>query len=163
MHPCRSPTPTDLTSPTRTQTFEQEGSDLTASNRGPSTPHSRKTHTVFHEEHGLMLSRGWQNVCRFWHTPTISRKFLESEGLVCSATARTKTALDSLQHWFNYFTASSFKALGIACAFPGRLSMEMPLQLVHPVLSNFLCMRMITRSLPITRCHSRTLGLDTYE
>jgi len=38
---------------------------------------------------------------------------LESENLVCSATAGTKTALDIIQVWFNYFAASFFKALGI--------------------------------------------------
>jgi len=44
-HPCRSRTPTvngrDLTIPTRTQTSEQEHSDLTASSRRPSTPYSQ--------------------------------------------------------------------------------------------------------------------------
>jgi len=46
-HPCWSPTPMvnghDLTLPTRTQTSEQEYSDLTASNRRMSTPYSRNT------------------------------------------------------------------------------------------------------------------------
>jgi len=44
-HHCRSPTPTlngcDLTPSTRTQSFEQEYSYLTASKRHPSTPYSR--------------------------------------------------------------------------------------------------------------------------
>ena len=44
-HRCRNPAPTvngcDLTPPTRTQTSEQEYSDLTASNRRSSTPSSR--------------------------------------------------------------------------------------------------------------------------
>jgi len=79
-HPCRSPTPTvngrDLTFLTWTQTSEQEYSDLTASNRRPSTPYSRNTPKAFHEESGRMLSRGRQNMCRrFWHTPNISQKF----------------------------------------------------------------------------------------
>jgi len=50
-YPCRSPTPTvnghDLTFPTRTQTSDQEYSDLTASNRRPSTPYARKTPQSF--------------------------------------------------------------------------------------------------------------------
>ena len=50
-HPCGSPTPTvngqDLTLPTRTQTSEQEYSDLTASNGRPSTPYSPNTPRSF--------------------------------------------------------------------------------------------------------------------
>jgi len=50
-HVCRSPTPTvdgrDLTLPTRTQTSEQEHSDLAASNRRPSTPCSCNTPQSF--------------------------------------------------------------------------------------------------------------------
>jgi len=46
-HLCRSSTPTvngrDLTSPTQTQSSEQEYSDLMASNRRQSTPYSRNT------------------------------------------------------------------------------------------------------------------------
>jgi len=49
--PCRSSTPTvnghDLTLPTQTQTSEQEYSDLTASNKWPSIPHSQKTPQSF--------------------------------------------------------------------------------------------------------------------
>jgi len=48
-HPCRMPTVNgcDLTPPTRTQTSEQEYSDLTHSNRRPSTPYSRNTSNSF--------------------------------------------------------------------------------------------------------------------
>jgi len=50
-HPCRSPIPTvncrDLTLSTRTQTSEQEHSNLTASNRRPSTPYSCNTPQSF--------------------------------------------------------------------------------------------------------------------
>jgi len=52
-HPCRSPTSTvngrDLTLPKRTQTSEQEYSELAASNRRPSTPYSRNTPQSFSE------------------------------------------------------------------------------------------------------------------
>jgi len=38
---------------------------------------------------------------------------IDSKNFVCSATARTKTALDIVQFCFIYFAASLFKALGI--------------------------------------------------
>jgi len=38
---------------------------------------------------------------------------LESEHLVCSATATTKTELGIIQLWFNYFAASFYRELGI--------------------------------------------------
>jgi len=86
----------DLTPPTRTQTSEQEYSDLTASNRRLSRPYSRNPPKAFHEEPGRVLPRGRKNMCRrLWHTPKISRNLLESENLVCSATARTKIGLCS--------------------------------------------------------------------
>ena len=77
------------------QTSEQEYSDLTASN---TCAHRHRTSAslskAFHEETSRMLSRSRQNVCRrFWYTPKICQKFLESENLVCSATAGTKTSL----------------------------------------------------------------------
>ena len=37
-----------------------------------------------------------------------------------------------------------FEAIGIYSAFPGRLRIEIPLQLMHPLLFPFLCMGMIT-------------------
>jgi len=44
--------------------------------------------------------------------PRFLNNLLESENLVCSATAATTTALGIIQLWFNYFVASFFKALG---------------------------------------------------
>ena len=68
-------------------------------------------HKPFHEEPGRMLSRGRQSMCRpLWHTSKISQKFAGELNLVCSTTARTKTALGIIQVWFNYFTAPFFKA-----------------------------------------------------
>ena len=86
-HPCRSPTSTvngrDLTLPMRTQTSEQEYSDLTASNRRPSIPHSRNTPESFsrgtrsyafsrltkHVEKFLAYSQDFSKICwrvKFW-------------------------------------------------------------------------------------------------
>jgi len=67
IHPCRSATPTvndfDLTPSTRTQTSEQEYSDLTASNRRRQQHAPAATlHKVYHDEPGRMLSRGRQNM-----------------------------------------------------------------------------------------------------
>ena len=44
------------------------------------------------------------------HTAIISQNFVGEWNMVCSATAWTKTALDIIQLWFNYFPASFFKA-----------------------------------------------------
>ena len=79
-HRCLSPTPTvngrDLTSPTQTQTSEQEYSDLTTSNRRPPTLTPATLPKAFHEEPGRMLSRGQQSICGpLWHTASISQKF----------------------------------------------------------------------------------------
>jgi len=61
---CRSLTPIaiacDLTTPTRTQTSEQDYSDLMANNRQPSTPDSRNTPRSF--------SRGTQSHAFSWST-----------------------------------------------------------------------------------------------
>jgi len=52
---------------------------------------------------------------RLWHRllPGFLRNLLESENLVCSATAGTKATLDIIQLWFNCFVTSFFKELGI--------------------------------------------------
>ena len=76
-HPCRqSPTPTvngcDLTPPTRTQTSEQEYSDLTASNRRPST-----LPTAFHEECFLEVDKTCVDV--FGILPRFLENLLGSE------------------------------------------------------------------------------------
>jgi len=68
----------DLFLPTRTQTFEQEYSDLTVSNRRPSTsqPITATLPKEFHKKPDRMLSRGRQNMCkRFWRTPNLSQIF----------------------------------------------------------------------------------------
>jgi len=52
--------------------------------------------------------------------PGFLENLLESGYLFCSATATTKTALDIIQLWFNYFRGI------LAYTPPGRLSKEMP-------------------------------------
>jgi len=60
-----------------------------------------------------MLSRGRQTCVDVFDTlPIFLKNFLESENLVCSAMAGTKTALGIIQLWFNYFATSFFNALG---------------------------------------------------
>ena len=46
--------------------------------------------------------------------PRFIKILLESEILVCSSTARMKSALGIIQLWFIYFAASFFKTLGNA-------------------------------------------------
>jgi len=91
-HAFRGPTPAvkgcDLTPPTRTQTSEQECSDLLAINRRPSTLYSS-------------------------NIPAFIENLVESENLVCSDRAGMKTALGIIHPWFIYFKASSQKALGV--------------------------------------------------
>jgi len=63
-----------------------------------------------------MLSRHRQNMSRhLWHgmLPRFLERLLENDKLVCSATARTKTALGILQFCFNHFAASFGKVLDI--------------------------------------------------
>jgi len=116
-HPCQSPTPTvngrDLTLPTRTQTSEQEYSDLTASNRRPSTLYSRKSPQSFWRgTQSHAFSKSTKRVDVFGILPRFLKNLLESENLGCSAMAGTKTALGIIQLWFNYFATSFFKTLG---------------------------------------------------
>jgi len=47
-----------------------------------------------------------------WHTPKIPQTLRESENLVCSTVAGTKSAPCIVQIWFNYL-ATSFMSLGI--------------------------------------------------
>jgi len=69
-------------------------------------PYFRNTTQKFHEDPGRMLSRGWQNMCRrLWHHPHGFSNFLESENLLCIATAGTKTALGIIQFGFDYLAA----------------------------------------------------------
>ena len=81
--------------------------------------------------------------------PGFLENLLESGNLFCSATATTKTALGIIQLWFNYFRGI------LAYTLPGRLSKEMPLLLVHSLLTPFLCMG--TNNLLIFRHPSKKL------
>ena len=124
----RSPTPTmnsgDLTLPTRTQTSEQEYSDLAAINRRPSTSYSGNTPRNFTRgTHSNTFSGQQDKSRRLWHIPRISRKFGGEWKLAYSAMGGTKTALDSFQlclimswHLFSRHKAHTF---------PGRLRREM--------------------------------------
>jgi len=117
-HACRSPTPTvngrDLTLSTRTQTSEQEYSDLAVSNRRFSTACSRNTPQGFSQgtlsyAFFLEVDKACEDV--FSILPRFLKIFLEWN-VVCIASAGTKTALGIIQVWFNYFQPSFFKALG---------------------------------------------------
>ena len=61
------------------------------------------------------------------HTPKILKNLLQSKNFVCDAVTWTKITLAIFQLWFHYFSAFSFKALGI-----------------HFLQSPFLYMEMIT-------------------
>jgi len=62
----------------------------------------------------------WTCVYAFGMLPGFLENLLESRNLVCSATAATRTALDIIQLWFNYFCQI------LAYTLSGRLSIEMP-------------------------------------
>ena len=88
-HPCRSPTSTvnscDLMSPIRTKTYEQECSDLKASNRRPSAPYCRNTSKTFLEEFGRVLFQSRQNMQRhLLQTPKISVNLVREWNAHCS-------------------------------------------------------------------------------
>ena len=81
-HPCQCPTPKvngrDLTFPTWTQISEQQYSDLTASNRRPSTPYSRnKLFTRNPVVCFLEVDKAYVDV--FGILPTFLKNLLESE------------------------------------------------------------------------------------
>jgi len=63
------------------------------------------------------------------------KNLLESETLLCSATSGTKTSLGIIQLSFNYFVA--FFSRYFAYTFPERLRRELPMYLVHSLLSPF--------------------------
>ena len=70
---------------------------------------------LIHEWPGRLIRRGRQRMRRrmlAWQTTMISRKLVGGKNLVCSATARVKTAPGVLGLWFNYFKAYFFKPLG---------------------------------------------------
>ena len=103
-----------LTPPTRTQSSEQESSDLTTSMRHPSTLYSRNIPKAFHEEPGHILSEVNKTcVDVFGVFPGFLDYLLESRNLFRSATAGRKTALGVLQLWLHYFrvTLSSWHTL----------------------------------------------------
>jgi len=83
-HPCWSSTPVvnghDLTLLTQTQTSEQEYTDLMASNKRPSTLHSRKTQSFSQGTWSYALW-GSQNMCEdiFNILPRFLKNLLESE------------------------------------------------------------------------------------
>ena len=123
-HHCRSPTPAlngcDLTSPTLTQTSEQQYSDLklTVSNWWPSTPYSRNTPKYFHEEPRRMFSRGRQSMPkRFGILP----RFLEIWSVVLPGRK---------PHWvwpsFGSIISRYLFSRHMAYTFLGRLRREMP-------------------------------------
>ena len=92
---------------------EQEYSDLTASNRRPSTPYSRNTPQSFYRgTQSYAFRRRQRRINIFGIFPIFNKNVLESENLVCCATAGTKTALGILQLRFNYLATSFLKALG---------------------------------------------------
>ena len=67
-----------LTPSTRTQSFEQEYSHLTASKRHPSTPYSRNTlHSFSRGTRSYAFPQSIKHVLciSLWHAPRISRKF----------------------------------------------------------------------------------------
>jgi len=93
-HPCRSATPTvnscDLTSPTRTQIFQQEYNDLTASKRQSSTLYSRSQYSQQLFTKNLVvcfLEVERTRVDVFGMLPRFFENLLESEILICSTTA----------------------------------------------------------------------------
>jgi len=106
--PSRSPTPIacDLTPLTGTRTPEHEYNALTASNRRPSTRLQQHSPTLFTRNPVVCF-------LKVDKTTVDIENLLENVNLVCGATAGMYTALGIIQLWFNYFAASSFKALGI--------------------------------------------------
>jgi len=117
IHPCRSLTPTvnghDLTLPTRTQTSEQEYSDLTASNRRPSTSYSLNTpQSVSQGTRSYAFSRSTKHVKTFLAYSQDLSKCCRRVKRGRQSYGRDETALRIIQLWFNYFVASFFKTLG---------------------------------------------------
>jgi len=101
---CWSPTPTlngcDLTQ--KTQSSEQEYSYLTASKRHPSNPYYRNNQSFSRGTRPYTFTRSTEHVYKSLACCQDFSNLLESD-LFCSATAATKSALGSMQLWFNYF------------------------------------------------------------
>jgi len=68
---------------------------------------------AFHKEPGRMISRGRQNMSLkvFGILPRSVNILVKTENLICSATARTKSALGIIQLWFNYDRGISFQGI----------------------------------------------------
>ena len=152
-HHCRSPTPTlngcDLTPSTQSQSSELEYSLLDGQQEAP-------VNTVFPQHPPQLFTRNpaiyipeVDKTCAyvFGRLPGFLKNLLESETLVCSATATTKTALDTTQLWFNYFRNI------LAYTLPGRLWRDAAV-VIHSLLSPFLFMGTI--NLPIFQCPDKT-------
>jgi len=99
---------------------------------------------AFHEEPGRMLSRGRQNHLQaiLAYSQDFSN-FLESENLICVATAGTKSPLRVLH--FGSIVLRHVVSRHLAYTFPGRQRRQMPWSLVHSLLSPFSCTRIITQ------------------
>jgi len=98
--PLSSPIPTvnsrDLFPPARTQTSEEEHSDLRASNRRPSTPQPTPKHSPkLSARNPIVCFLEVDNTCVnvFGILPRFLKNLLESEIHVCSAMGTMKTAL----------------------------------------------------------------------
>jgi len=128
-HQCRSPTATlnscDLTTSTRTQSSEQEYSYLTAQKRHLSTPYTHNTPEnppkLFTRNPTMYFSEVDKTcIDVFGMLPRFLKTLLENGNLWCSATAATKTALGTIQRWFNCFHGI------LAYTLPEWLSKDMP-------------------------------------
>ena len=93
--------------------------------------------------------------------PRFLESLVQGENLVCSATAGTKTTMDFIQLWFNYFAGTFLKALGIS--FPRRLRREISRYLVYSLQSLSLCMGMISQFSNLSVLFQNTGPPDTHE
>jgi len=145
-HPCQSPTPTvngcDLPLSTWTQTFQQEYSDLMASNRW----HQHHTPATFPKSfprrtQSFVFSRLTKHALTYLAYSHNFSKIHWSENLVYSAIGWTKP------HWvsssFGSIISRHLFSRRLAYTFPERLRRKMPQQLLRSFLSIFLSMGMI--------------------
>ena len=178
-HPCRSPTPAvKFLISLRRHGHKRPSINTVAwwPVTGDCQHHCTPTALLkaFHKEPGCKLSRGRQTMCRcIWHIPKISQNFMGSEIVVCSATARTKSALGVIllisafqgiillipgYHPPHWVSSSSFSqhlfSRHLTHAFPGRLTRErVPLVIaLSPVGTFTICniIRVIRYFQPIT-------------
>jgi len=90
---------------------EQEYNYLTVSNMRSSTLYSATLPNALHQEPGRKVGKHCADV--FGILPRFLERFLESENLVCGATAGTENTLAIIHPWFYYFMTPFFKALSI--------------------------------------------------